>query len=75
MFSNLLCTLEFFVFVCNLNSYKDYTHYHQNINSLIIEYIQHKKFNVGNVSYTNELSEFCNFVKTYNSDIIDIGMK
>ena len=37
---------------CNLNNYKDYSHYHQKINSVIIQHILDKRFKVENKNYT-----------------------
>tara|TARA_B100001093_G_C26823075_1_gene1012766 strand:- start:198 stop:1250 length:1053 start_codon:yes stop_codon:yes gene_type:complete len=52
--------------ICNLDNYKDYSHYHQNINSLLIQHIINNRFNVKKLDYTNDLFKLYKLVERYN---------
>lgn len=52
--------------IFNLDNYKDYSHYHQNINSLLIQHIINNRFNVKKLDYTNELFKLYNLVERFN---------
>jgi hypothetical protein len=55
--------------ITNLNNYKDYSHYHQKINSLLIKDMVNKKNNVKTHDYALQLKKFLIFVKKYSPNI------
>lgn len=56
--------------ICNLDNYKDYTHYSGEINKYILDSMKNGKYQVTLDNYKEELKKMYNLAKTYNYDSI-----
>ena len=59
---------EMLEIMCDLNNYRDQTHYSSKISKDLLKRIENKEGLLNKDNYSNEVNKFFNFIESYNYD-------